>query len=130
MATAQDVVTAALQELGVLAAGETASAEDAALALARLNEMLAAWELSGIAHGVPTLALATTIATPDSHIEAMRTGLAVRIAPAFGVAASDTTRGLAAEGERKLRVAYRSIPRVSVDPALRRRTIDYWGVLR
>jgi hypothetical protein len=40
MATARDVVEAALREIGVLAASETATAEDAANTLARLNLFL------------------------------------------------------------------------------------------
>lgn len=41
--TARDIVTAALQEMGALAQGETASAADADVAFKRLNRMLDTW---------------------------------------------------------------------------------------
>lgn len=43
MATVNDIVVAALKEIGVLAAGETATAEDASDALASLNRLLDQW---------------------------------------------------------------------------------------
>jgi hypothetical protein len=43
VATVLDLVTASLQHLGVLQAGETPSSEDAAFALSRLNELLDQW---------------------------------------------------------------------------------------
>ena len=42
--TANDIVTSALRELGILAAGETSSAADAALGLEKLNDILDAWK--------------------------------------------------------------------------------------
>jgi hypothetical protein len=43
MATAGDVVSAALRELGVLAAGETATADDSADGLSALNRLIDQW---------------------------------------------------------------------------------------
>lgn len=43
MATVRDVVTDALRELGVLAAGETASADDAAYGFSSLNDLVDQW---------------------------------------------------------------------------------------
>lgn len=44
MATVQDLVGDALREIGVLAAGETLSAEDGTTGLATLNRMIDAWK--------------------------------------------------------------------------------------
>jgi hypothetical protein len=44
MATVLDIVTDALNEIGVLAAGEVATADDGAVALRSLNRMINAWK--------------------------------------------------------------------------------------
>ena len=43
MATVRDIVTGALQEIGVLAAGETATDADATIGLSSLNDLLDQW---------------------------------------------------------------------------------------
>ena len=43
MATVRDIVTAALQELGVIAAGETPSDSDAQIGLSGLNDLVDQW---------------------------------------------------------------------------------------
>lgn len=43
MATALDIITDAMQEIGVIGAGETPNSNDAALGLSRLNLMLGGW---------------------------------------------------------------------------------------
>jgi hypothetical protein len=45
MSTVGDIVNRALKDVGVLAAGETAPAEDAADALAALNNLVVQWQL-------------------------------------------------------------------------------------
>jgi hypothetical protein len=48
MATALDLITDALIELGVVAVGETVSAEDSVLGLSALNSMLDGWNTQNL----------------------------------------------------------------------------------
>jgi len=66
--TARDIVTRALKTLGVLAAGETPTAEDASDALDALNDMVDSWQLERlfiheIVRTVKTLAASTATYT-------------------------------------------------------------------
>ena len=119
MATARDVVTASLRELGIIDGVEEAAAEDAAHALAIFNQMLAAWELDGIALGLGTVTLNTTLALPDSHIEALRANLAARLAAPFARQPSPLTVEQASRGYRSLQGAYARRRLLSVDPGIR-----------
>jgi len=51
MSTNLDIIEDALELLGVIADGESASAEDGAFALRKLNQMLSGWEVDGVALG-------------------------------------------------------------------------------
>lgn len=48
MTTVNDIITAALKDINVLGAGETASSEDAADALTMLNQMLGQWQAQAV----------------------------------------------------------------------------------
>lgn len=48
MTTASDIINGALKDVGALAAGETAAAEDTADALELLNQMLGQWQATGL----------------------------------------------------------------------------------
>ncbi len=119
MATARDVVTGALRELGVTDPVEEASSEDAAHSLTVFNQMLAAWELDGIALGLGTVTLNTTLALPDSHLEALRANLAARLSASFGRNPSQLTVEQASRGYRSLQGAYAKRRLLSVDPGIR-----------
>lgn len=119
MATARDVVTASMRELGIIDGIEEAAAEDAAHALAVFNQMIAAWELDGIALGLGTVTLNTTLALPDSHIEALRANLAARLAAPFSRNPSQLTLEQASRGYRSLQGAYARRRLLSVDPGIR-----------
>lgn len=118
MTTALEIVTGALQELGVLDADEAATAEDAARGLKKLNDMIAAWENDDLVLGVPALVLVDTISLPASHIEALETNLAIRLGPSFGEQPSPITVQLAASGFDALVAAYRVPRSVPVDAGL------------
>lgn len=125
MATARDVITASLRELGIIDGVEEASAEDAAHALTLFNQMIDAWELDGIALGLGTVTLNTTLALPNSHIEALRANLAARLAPPFGRNPSPLTVEQASRGYRSLQGAYAKRRLLSVDPGLRWRRATF-----
>ena len=117
MATARDVTARALRLAGVLAAGETATAEDAQDALAALNGMMHGLELEGVRLGHSTLTLDDDLALPPSHIEALTWMLATRLVTEFGLDMRVDVATLAGEREIGLRAAY-AVPLTSVaDPA-------------
>ncbi|MCP4410183.1 MAG: hypothetical protein GY807_21060 [Gammaproteobacteria bacterium] len=84
MATIQDIVTGALQKLGVVAGNETPTAADSAYALSELNDMMAEMPGQEIYIGWETVVLTGTFALEDKHIGGTKAMLAVRISPAHG----------------------------------------------
>lgn len=127
MTTALDIIKASLREIGILASSESPESDDAQDALSKLNRMVAAWELDGIAIGAQTWVLTSTIPLPENHIQSLICNLATRLAPDYGAVAvlSPVTQKLAADGYRALQAAYGDPIDMSIDSALRRR--NYWG---
>lgn len=80
------LVTDALRLLGVVAATDNASAEDAALALRVCNEMLDDWSSRNIDVGwFPQTTLADDAPVNDDAINAVKYSLALLLAPYFGL---------------------------------------------
>jgi hypothetical protein len=121
MTTGNDLIKGALKEIGVLAAGEDPSSEEGQDALTILNEMIAGWEMEGIAIGASTWTLATTIPLPANHIGAIRYNLAVRLAPSYGSQVSNLTVQMADDGYRNLQTAYGEPVDMSVDTVIQGR---------
>jgi hypothetical protein len=128
MATARDLILRSFRELGITDGFEDASAEDAAVALDTLNDMIGAWELDGIPTGLGTLTLNTALAVPDNHLEAMRANLSARLAPVFGRQAPPMVVEMASRGLRALQGAYSKVRLLSVDPGIRSRRAPYGRV--
>jgi hypothetical protein len=120
MTTANDIVRQSLLEIGVLAVGEGATAEEANDTLNVLNDMLAAWELSGIAIGAQSLALDTVVPWPQNHNRPIMLNLALRMAPQYGVSVNPITAQGASTGYRALQAAYGNPKDMILDRALRR----------
>lgn len=78
MATIGDAITAALQDLGVIQAGETPSAEDSALALSRINEWIDGLANEGLTLYSVTRTTWTMVSGTSSY--AIATGGTVNIA--------------------------------------------------
>lgn len=85
MATMLDTVTRALRLAGVIAAGETPSAEDAADGVTYLNEMLHGWAKQGVDLTHVTLAAADDLPFHDSYLEGIRYNLAARFIEEWGM---------------------------------------------
>jgi hypothetical protein len=119
--TANDLIRQALLELGVISVGEGATAEEANDSLAMLNDMLAEWELSGIAIGAQSLALDTVLPWPQNHNRPVMLNLALRLSPSFGVTMNQVTAQGATAGYRALQNAYGRPHDMTVDRALWRR---------
>ena len=122
MSTAQTVITQALKELGVVAAGETASSEDTADALTRLNWMISNLEVKGVDVGIPTLALADEIDLPDGHERTIMAMLAVDLAPSYEAEPKALTLRVAEEGLQVLKASFADPGVLRSDTALTRRS--------
>ena len=129
MATARDIITRSLRELGVVDGAEEVSAEDATASLAVLNDMLAAWELEAIPLGQGAMTLNSDFVCPDSHLEAIRSSLSVRLSPLFGRQPSQVVIAQASQGLRSLQSAYHRTRMLNVDPALRWRRANFGRVV-
>jgi hypothetical protein len=119
--TANDLIRQALLELGVISVGEGATAEEANDSLIRLNSMLAAWELVGIAIGAQSLALDTVLPWPENHNDPVMLNLAMKLVPQYGVTVKAETAQGATAGYRALQNAYGRPHDMTVDRALWRR---------
>lgn len=82
--TKADLRTAVLRRLGVLAVGETPSAEDAETVEATISRVHAELQADGIAYW-------SVNATPDGVAEPLIYLVASYVAPEFGLPAGDTT---------------------------------------
>lgn len=118
MTTVSDLIKGALKEIGVLASGEDPDASDSDDALTILNEMIAGWEMEGIAIGAQTWTLATAIPLPANHTGAIRYNLAVRLAPSYGSQVSNLTVQMADDGYRNLQTAYGDPIDMDIDGAI------------
>lgn len=68
MATVRDLVTAALQDIGVLAGSQTPSAEDADIAIGRLNQLIDSWSLDRLQIFTVTRSLLTLLANQSEYL--------------------------------------------------------------
>lgn len=84
MATIQDIVTGALQKLGVVHANATPSATDSAYVLAELNDMMLEMPGQQIYINWTTASLTDTFELADHHIGGVKAMLAVRSSTPFG----------------------------------------------
>lgn len=83
-ATARNVITYALRQCGLLEQGETPEADEAEMALVHLQHMLDDWLNEAVVFSLGTLTLNTVMALPAQYMEAVQSGLAVRLSQAGG----------------------------------------------
>lgn len=124
MATASQVVSRALRLAGVIASGETASADVAADTLAVYNALLAEWYEAEI--GIPDYSvdsLATVTTTDAADNEAIAHQIALRVLAEYGLSASPEFMKSAEESFARLRLRYFQPGSSYVDelPGVRRR---------
>lgn len=120
MATARDVVTAALRLIGALAAGETADAPEAADGLAALNRMMHGWKARGVDLAHADLALSDTVALADEYREGLEHLLAIRLAPEYERPASPDLLRAAEEAWRAIQLGYAAPVDLTVEAGLLR----------
>lgn len=79
------IIKDALVALNVIREDETPTAEQQALCIRCLNQMMAMWEADGKALGYIPIGTATdTLMVPDGAIMGIYTSLAILIAPSYG----------------------------------------------
>lgn len=136
MATAHDIITRAFRALGVLAQGETASAQEANDALVSLNAMVAGWKRRSVDLDIAPFALTTVFTLPAlapiteaEAEEALVWNLAARLAPEYGKSAQDV-RAEAARAFAFLQAIYQEVPESECEPMwtfVRTRLGAWWG---
>lgn len=127
MATARDLIIAALREIGVLAAGQAARASDAQDALDMLNRMLASWEQRGVVIGAKfPLALGDTvpIAAREEYVAVGK--LAEALAASYGAQVPPMVSQMAEVGFRGMQAERARIEPVTFDAAYRSRSAWEW----
>lgn len=125
MATARDVISAALRLLSVTPSGQAPSAEDASDGLTALNSMMSAFPSMGIGYRHVTMTLEDVFPIPDAlraHVEAM---LAVWIAPEYGIAPSPIVMQRDDMGRRALQAAHWQVETADIDSAVINRPFDF-----
>lgn len=111
MATTTQIATQALKRLGVVQAGESASAVDVVDAAGALNRMLAGFLADGYQGDFSPL--------DDPRFEqALIDILAVKIAPEYSITPSDIVLRDAQRGESQLDAAYLGVPKSYFDASL------------
>lgn len=103
MSTNQEIIDQALQEIGVIEAGESADATDSATALTTLNQMMAAWHQSDKdLSWFPQDTLADTIPIPDWAEKGIVSSLAIECAAPFRVPVTAELATKAIDGENTI----------------------------
>lgn len=115
MATATAVVSTALRKAGILAAGQTASAEELDDGLETLNDMMNAWSLDGIDIGWSDVALADTLPVPDEYLRCIKYSLAVELCSEYGKQAPQEISIIAGKSKSDIRKSLVSIPAPEFD---------------
>ena len=89
MATNLETIERAMRLIGVIDIEASAAARQGVIGLKALNEMLTRWEANNLPLGYTTqTSLSATIPVPDEALSTVAHGLAVELAPEYGVTAS------------------------------------------
>lgn len=124
MSTYRDVITQAMQELGVLHVGETPSGDEGVDGLTRLNQLMTGLIYDGIDLEFQSVTnIDSDVPYPDDHIGAFASMLALELTTLYGVTASQEMVAKGLRGKRYLQNRYLKIPPATIDPAIR----SYWN---
>lgn len=97
--TASQVIKDSLLALNVIRASQNPTADQQALCIRRLNQMMAGWEADGKRLGYIPVGTATDVLTvPDAAILGIVTHLAIYVAPYFGASVSAELAAAADKG--------------------------------
>lgn len=107
-----------MREINTLQPGEAMSAEDADVALQRLNQMGHAFTLDGVGWNWQTLGLDDVVPFPESHERGLRVCLAAELCPAFDKAVPGDLEAMAGRAKRQFVAEYRQHQDVELDVGL------------
>lgn len=114
MATARDLIDAAMRKIGIVAEDEALTADQAAHGAAVLNRMVSGWELQGVTVGWRETGVSEEVDLPLNLHDAVIFCLAERLGPDYQRPAPDATRHF-----RAIQAAYMTVPEVEVPRMLR-----------
>lgn len=120
MATAQEVVKAALRKILSLGDTEEPSASEMDDGLEALNDFMENLVVEGVIAAHQTLSLTSTVNLDKAHIRTLKHALAVELAPEFGASIDPQVAFVAREGMKMLRADTKFKRSTSLDPALTR----------
>lgn len=118
MTTTRDVITGALRNLKMLDALATAAAEDAAVGLEKLNDMMFAWAADGVDVNHSALTLESPFTLADRHVRGVKALLAIELQGVFGKQASADVVMAAQNGWDALLAEYGEPEECTFDSAL------------
>ena len=120
MATAQDLISSAARQAGILAQGQTLEGGVNTDALDRLNRMLKRWRNDGVDLGLPTLIASTTVIVDEADEEAIELNLTMRLMVLYRRPIQPGLSETALAAYTELQAKYMPLPELSLDPALTR----------
>lgn len=119
MTTANDVITGALKDLGVLERNESPQGQEALDVLDLLNLMCSSWIHDGVDMEWLTLEnLSDTVPYPEDQIGPIRYNLALYAAPSFEVQPHPALVAMARKGKQQLKREYDPSTLLGIDVAL------------
>jgi hypothetical protein len=116
--TINTVVTDAMRNVNMMAAGQNPSGEEAAEALRTLNDMMLSLPATGVHTGWTELDLTDDFPLEDRHIEGVKWMLSEALVPANGMSLTREQQGKATNGRLLLEADYKILERLRVDGAL------------
>ncbi len=119
MATARDIIKAALRRIGVLPAGAEPSDSEAVDALEALNDMGASFNAKNVYTGWSPLGLNDPIFLDERHTEGLKSMLARQLCPDYGIDVSRDIEARANAGWALICADYMAPETLRVDSGLR-----------
>lgn len=113
MATARDLVDAAMREIGVVAEDEAMTADQASVGTDMLNRMVSGWELQGVNMGWRETGISEEVDVPLNLHRAIIMCLAEALAPGYSRPIPNATRYF-----RAIQAAYLLLPASKLDSIL------------
>jgi hypothetical protein len=116
--TAQEMIRRTLRLAGILADGQTPTAEMYSDGLQSLNEMLSAWRDQGVDLGHISLSMGDELPYQDDHLAAIRYSLVIEISPEYAAPLRQEVVMLQQKYFRALQALYCNPPFLRIDCAL------------
>lgn len=130
MATASDIVTAALREIGVVADDEAASAAQMDNGVDQLNRMMHGWKADGVDVTHSDYTSASTFALADEYQDSTVILLAKRLCGEYSLPVSADLRLAAKDAWTSIWGNLSSVSDMVVDTGIQRMPSSYLGSLK